>query len=506
MLRYLVLIVSAFTVALMHSHYGFTASAATVPKAEVVGGTRSDEWSVYGATTQHHRVSGGYSGNALTVTAPQDGTEPWSSAASIPISAPLQAGDVITAVFWARAEQPTKIDALMGGTAPPYTSFAKSEVPLSPNWQRHLLSGRILAEAGAGSHMFTLHLGRTGTAVQLGRAVLLRGSPSQAQIAAAFAEPEPTIEDVSFDGPDGAMLAGTLRVPPGVGPFPITIMIGGSGPQKRGGFRLLNAPLLANGIATFEYDKRGSGKSGGTFVESVPVLVGDLQAAVAMLRKRHEIDPRRVALLGGSQGGAVAPAVAVGDPLIRGVVMLAGPTLPGEHLFKRQLLSQIDASTSDPVHKKRSAQLVDQILPVLRDTADDNMRQSRLERILKGAATQGAIPVEDAGALAAVLAAQTMRDTFSVQPEPVLRKLRTPVLALFAENDSAVPSHEHLPAARKALSEHLDATVIEIAGVNHLFQPGGASLADLAKPTGLPYSAPEIRELVVPWLVNHLSP
>jgi hypothetical protein len=69
-----------------------------------------------------------------------------------------------------------------------------------------------------------------------------------------------------------------------------------------------------------------------------------------------------------------------------------------------------------------------------------------------------------------------------------------------------VPSDRHLPVARRALSRNPDAIALEIAGVSHLFQPGATRFGDTEAPTGLPYSAPAVRELVVNWLDAHLRP
>jgi acetyl esterase/lipase len=112
-------------------------------------------------------------------------------------------------------------------------------------------------------------------------------------------------EEVRFASDPGIMLAGTLETPRGVGagPFPVVVLISGTGPWTRGGWINIRARLLASGIAILQYDKRGLGQSTGAFVDTIPAMERDVAAAVAFLRTRRDIDPRRIALVGTSQGG-----------------------------------------------------------------------------------------------------------------------------------------------------------------------------------------------------------
>ncbi|MGH9414257.1 MAG: alpha/beta fold hydrolase, partial [Terriglobales bacterium] len=54
---------------------------------------------------------------------------------------------------------------------------------------------------------------------------------------------------------------------------------------------------------------------------------------------------------------------------------------------------------------------------------------------------------------------------------PYLRQLRCPVLAVNGSKDTEVPAAENIPALRKALAHDPQATVVELPGLNHLFQP-----------------------------------
>jgi dienelactone hydrolase len=143
------------------------------------------------------------------------------------------------------------------------------------------------------------------------------------------------------------VLPGTLSMPAGKGPFPGVVLVHGSGPQDRdetvGGtkvFRDLAWGLASQGIAVIRYEKRS--KAHGDKVGSAPVtvkdeIVDDAVAAVALLRGRKGVDPRRIVVLGHSQGGRMVPRIAAADGKLAGVVSLAGSTRPIPDLVEDQL-------------------------------------------------------------------------------------------------------------------------------------------------------------------------
>jgi uncharacterized protein len=131
----------------------------------------------------------------------------------------------------------------------------------------------------------------------------------------------------------GTLLAGTLTLPPGVGPHPALVWVHGGGPQTRNYFPDLPALCAGAGFAVLTYDKRGVGQSGGTFPgdladgRAIDALARDAEAAVRFLAAQPGIDRARVGLAGHSQGGWVAPLAASREPAVRFVVAFSGPAL-----------------------------------------------------------------------------------------------------------------------------------------------------------------------------------
>src|SRR5262249_5969953 len=63
----------------------------------------------------------------------------------------------------------------------------------------------------------------------------------------------------------------------------------------------------------------------------------DVRAELAFLRTRSEIDPQRIALVGHSEGGIIAPMVASTDPQLAAIVLMAGSGKRGDQITREQL-------------------------------------------------------------------------------------------------------------------------------------------------------------------------
>lgn len=317
-------------------------------------------------------------------------------------------------------------------------------------------------------------------------------------------------EEVGFDSAPGVKLAGTLTLPAGEGPFPAAVLITGSGAQDRDEYLLGHRPFLVladhltrEGVAVLRYDDRGYGKSTGRFQTATSTdFAADAAAAVAFLRGRKEIDPRRVGLIGHSEGGMVAPMAAVKDPKIAFVVLLAGPGAPSRQLMaaQRAAVGKIMGVPADAI--ARNEVMAGRIDAVLADTADWEMAKVEVTKLIGEGAAAAGRPADQVIAANQLLFTAWYREFIAYDPRPNLAKLAMPVLAVNGANDLQVVASQNLPAIREALKANKDATVVELPGLNHLFQTSS---------TGDPRDygrieetfAPQALTIISDWVVAH---
>lgn len=127
-------------------------------------------------------------------------------------------------------------------------------------------------------------------------------------------------------------LAGTICLPSEDGIFPCVLMIHGSGPLDRDentphmkidAFNTIAHYLAQIGVASLRYDKRGCGKSGGSFdAAGFYDLAQDGMAAYRFLTTHNNINKDKIFLLGHSEGSMIAPKIYLSYPAIAGLILL----------------------------------------------------------------------------------------------------------------------------------------------------------------------------------------
>jgi len=138
------------------------------------------------------------------------------------------------------------------------------------------------------------------------------------------------LDDVTIHMSDGVDLEGTiirpLRFPPSGG-FPSIILVHGFGGNKDD-MRTIGLSMAAYGYASLAYSVRGQGNSGGLSTIDGPRERQDLVEVIQYFRNAYWINPNKLGVTGGSQGGihawiaaayqmpgvmAVAPLIATPD-------------------------------------------------------------------------------------------------------------------------------------------------------------------------------------------------
>ena len=318
-------------------------------------------------------------------------------------------------------------------------------------------------------------------------------------------------EEVFVDSAPGVKLAGTLTLPQGKGPFPAVVMITGSGAQDRDETILGHKPfaviadrLTRDGIAVLRMDDRGFAKSTGNFATATDDdFAVDTAADVAFLRTRPDIDPKRVGLIGHSEGGLVAPKVAAKDPKIAFVVLMAGPGVPLAEVLRAQRAKLMPAMGASPELIRKSQALVDRVVLAMKDAKDEADARARA---LQAAKAEGGdlIPEAQRQAAAVQLSSGWMRNLLDYDPAPTLAKVKCPILALNGSKDGQVIPDQNLPAIRAATRGNPDVTITELPGLNHLFQTANTGAvgeyADIEQTV-----APIALDAMSVWIVKHTT-
>jgi uncharacterized protein len=282
-------------------------------------------------------------------------------------------------------------------------------------------------------------------------------------------------------------LAGTLTLPRTAGPHPAVLLITGSGPQDRNETTSGHRPFLVwadfltrRGFAVLRMDDRGVGGSSGKLLDSTDEeFADDALRAVAYLKTRQEIDPRRIGLVGHSEGGAVAPLAAArssgksGD--IAFLVLLAGPAIPGREVLAAQD-ERISRAMGLPEQvARRNREIQTQLFTAAQNERDPAAARKRMEAELAWALIN--LSPEEAALIRAQVGGQMkmatsrwFRFVWNYDPRPALRKVACPVLALYGDLDLQVPADLNAPAMEQALAGNPKHRVVTIPGVNHLFQ------------------------------------
>lgn len=139
-----------------------------------------------------------------------------------------------------------------------------------------------------------------------------------------------TVDDIAFVS-DGTSLEGTLMRPTGIDRPPVVVIVHGSVPFVRGFYAVWGRALVRDDVAVLVYDKRGTGRSGGTLPISnnasdyLVQLGRDAAQAVDALSRRQDVDLARISLLGISQGGWTVPVAASLRPDVFRIALLSGP-------------------------------------------------------------------------------------------------------------------------------------------------------------------------------------
>jgi hypothetical protein len=264
--------------------------------------------------------------------------------------------------------------------------------------------------------------------------------------------------------------------------------------------------LNRKGIAVLRYDKRGVGGSSGDYDSATTAdFTSDAQAAVAWLKTQPQIDANRIGVLGHSEGGIIAPAVAAADKSVAFVVMIAGPCIRGDRLFVMQSAMTAKAYGAPDDYIARRVVFDQELYRAIVSASSESAALDRAKALVAQGVADKIVDQNEAETLPQDDTRPWERYFLAYDPAPTLARLSIPVLALNGSLDVQVPAKENLAAAREALKNNSNATVIELSGMNHLLQDAKTvapseynNIEETVSPTAL--------KIITDWLSMHTSP
>jgi pimeloyl-ACP methyl ester carboxylesterase len=295
----------------------------------------------------------------------------------------------------------------------------------------------------------------------------------------------------------GFNLASTITKPAKAsGPMPAVVLIGGSGSTDRDEtvagipiFGQLARDLVAAGYFVVRYDKRGIGQSGGRS-ESVTLsdYAEDARAVVEWLKKRNDIDKKRIALVGHSEGGLVALQVAARErDDVAALVTIAAPSTNGSVIVLEQQKHVLDRMKMDYAERTSKIAL-----------------QEKINAAVLGTGTWDDVPAN----VRRQAETPWFQSYLAFDPATVLKDTSQPLLVVQGELDTQVaPYHaDKLAELARGRKRKADVDVLKVPGINHLLVPAKTGEVDEYASLGSDAQvSPALTSGIATWLTKTLA-
>jgi hypothetical protein len=271
------------------------------------------------------------------------------------------------------------------------------------------------------------------------------------------------------------------------------VLLTGSGPNNRDEevyshrpFMVLADYLTRRGIAVLRFDDRGVGGSTGDFSKATTGdFADDALAGIEFLKGRKKIDPKRIGLIGHSEGGLVGPIAATRSPDVAFIVMLAGPGQPfADELIGQRLRRETWHGAVEEARLALIRSWYERLYALVAEDTDNAVAEKKI-RALHATLTADEKEKLDwpDDKLDGEIAGQLnpwFRYAMQCDPRATLMKVKCPVLALNGEKDCQIPPKENLGEIERYLKAggNKNITIRELPGLNHFFQTcktGGTS-------------------------------
>jgi dipeptidyl aminopeptidase/acylaminoacyl peptidase len=242
--------------------------------------------------------------------------------------------------------------------------------------------------------------------------------------------------------------------------MPVAILLGGSGVGDRDGtvagvatLAQLAGRLADAGILAVRFDKRGYGQSGGR-PESATLTdyAEDVRAVVKWVADRKDVDNKRIALVGHSEGAWVGMLAAGREDKVAALVTLAGPATTGGELILEQQQTALNT---------------------MELSAEERESRVALQKQIQGAVITGKGWETIPAAMRKQADTPWFQSVLQFDPAQTIKRVKQPLLLVHGALDQQVPvSHaERLADLARKESKSKAVELVIVKGVNHLLTP-----------------------------------
>lgn len=302
-------------------------------------------------------------------------------------------------------------------------------------------------------------------------------------------------EDIIYTNKDKTIRYGaTITIPDGNGPFPAIVLITGSGQQNRDEevayhkpFAVIADHLTRNGFIVLRVDDRGMGQTTGEVHAATTLdFSEDVSVGIDYLKNRKEVDKKRIALLGHSEGGMIAQILASTRTDIAAIVLLAAPGKRGDEVLTEQNRELYTLAGLPKEYVNSYIELYSRLIAHANGRPDSETVKTQvvtqveewLQKTPKNivVATTGIIHEESKAKFIKqftdILSVPWIQYFVAYDPAHYVEKITCPVFALNGSRDVQIVSKANLAAIETALKngKSNDYQIKEYEGLNHLFQ------------------------------------
>ncbi len=330
----------------------------------------------------------------------------------------------------------------------------------------------------------------------------------------AFVEREVKFESRDKNGP--ITLSGTLTLPKVGASHPVVIFISGSGPYSRERqeepFDVLARKFAELGIASLNFDKRGSGKSEGTYITATTRdHAQDVENAIKYLKTIKDINPNKIGLFGHSEGGLIATMLGAWRTDLAFIMLYGAPAMNLAELNRLRKIEQVENAIKKGQLKDEGSAILEMFKAlnemIQRSDLDEEQSLELAKEVLMKAGIKAGLEQKTAQQftngileeLKYVTSFTWYREIIKINPIHYFEMITntTPMLVVNGEADDVVPYKLNIPLIEKALAKaKVNAEIVTLPNILHHFNS--------TEQGHRPGVAKELMDVFTSWLKRHV--